>query len=109
MAQRPRAHEQSSGSALIREGRQRRTHSSALGSRRSAAPPGQHRVRSIDASLSVSGSVRSAISMTIAPTVGSRADSSIAVEYPFDRSHNRLELCASAVYALWGTFAIASV
>src|SRR3954449_780379 len=83
-------HEHSAGCAVIRDGPQRLTHSSAPGSLR-YEPPGQHQRSSMLARRSVSSVLRPSIEATIEGTDGSRAGWSMATDYPIGRPSNRLE------------------
>src|SRR3954468_12621077 len=83
-------HEHSAGCAVMRDGPQRLTHSSAPGSLRSE-PPGQHQRSSMLARRSVSSALRPSIDATIEGTDGSRAGWSMTTEYPIGRMVNRLE------------------
>src|SRR3954454_4187857 len=83
-------HEHSAGCAVIRDGPQRLTHSSAPGSLRSE-PPGQHQRSSMLTRRSVSSVLRPSIEATIEGTDGSRAGSSMTTDYPIGHLPNRLE------------------
>jgi hypothetical protein len=88
--QRPSTQEHAARGAVIRDGPQRFTHSSAPGSLRSS-PPGQHRPRSMVTRRSVSSALRASIEATIEGTDGSRDGPSMATKYPIGRDSNLLE------------------
>jgi hypothetical protein len=87
-----------------RDGPQRRTQSSALGSVRSPTPPGQQCERSRALSRSVSSMVRDSIDSTIEGTDGSGAGPSTGLCYPIGTPPNRLDVCQ----AVCGTFEMTS-